>query len=104
MGSGTKKTPLGTGEHEAASAAGNGAASLTHREALAAIKRELGAIVLFGALFAWAVIHWFEGLEEAVLLGGYGVGAAIWIRVRAGGLLLAWRRGSRGGDDGPQQQ
>lgn len=72
------------------------------REALAAIKRELAAIVVFGALYAWAVIHWFGGLEEAVLLAGYGVGAALWIRVRGGGLLLSLRHGRRG-NDGPQQ-
>lgn len=96
----TKKESLGTGEHEAVSAGDARNASLG--EALASIKRELGAIVVFGGLYAWAVIHWFDGLEEAVLLAGYGVGAALWIRVRAGGLLLSLRRGGRR-DNGAQQ-
>lgn len=99
MSTRTKKEPLGTGEHEAVSADDERKASLG--EALASIKRELGAIVAFGALYAWAVIHWFDGLEEAVLLAGYGVGAALWIRIRAGGLLLSLRHGGRR-DDGPQ--
>lgn len=84
----------------------DGGASLArvHREALASIKRELGAILVFGAMFAWAVMHWTEGLEEAVLLGGYGVGAALWIRVRVYGLLRSARRAAPGERDGPQQE
>lgn len=99
MSTRTKKESLGTGEHAAASTGEERKASLG--EALASIKRELAAIIVFGALFAWAVIHWFDGLEEAVLLAGYGVGAALWVRVRAGGLLLSLRHGGRR-DDGPQ--
>lgn len=106
MGTGTKKQPLVAGEHETGSGSGGGGAGASvadvHREALAAIKRELGAIIVFGALFAFAVIRWLDGLEEAVLLGGYGVGAALWIRIRAGGLLLSLRR--RRNDDGAQQE
>lgn len=104
MGTRTKKESLIAGEHGSPADDGETGASLArvHREALAAIKRELAAIVVFGALYGWAVVHWFDGLEEAVLLAGYGVGAALWIRVRAGGLLLSLRRG-RGRDDGPQQ-
>ena len=73
-------------------------------DAIAAIKLELGAIVVFGVVLVIAVFHWFDGLEEAVLLGGYGVGAAIWIRLRVRGLLLADRRARREGGDGPQQE
>lgn len=102
----TKKQPLVAGKHEEGTAGDEGGASLArvHEDALAAIKRELGAIIVFGALFAIAVMHWFDGLEEAVLLAGYGVGAALWIRVRAGGLLLSLRRHRGGKDHGTQQE
>lgn len=101
MSAGPKKEPLSAGEHGGVSVDDETQASLG--EALASIKRELAAIVVFGALYAWGVIHWFDGLEEAVLLAGYGVGAAVWIRVRAGGVLLALRHRVRKGH-GSQQE
>ena len=106
MGTGPEKSSLIAGEHGAGSGGDEAGASVAdvHRDALASIKRELGAIIVFGALFAFAVMRWFDGLEEAVLLGGYGVGAALWIRVRAGGLLLSLRRHRRGNGDGAQQE
>ena len=106
MSPGTKKQPLVAGEHGDDTGGEETGASLArvHRDALAAIKRELGAIIVFGAVFAVVVMRWFDGLEEAVLLAGYGVGAAIWIRVRAGGLLLSLRRHGRGKDDGAEQE
>lgn len=108
MSTGTKKESLVTREHRDGSGV-KGGASLTHvhREAVAAIKRELAAIVLFGIAFTWAVFHWTEGLEESVLLGGYGVGAALWIRIRVYGLLRSHRSaGARAGeeDHGSQQE
>lgn len=106
MGTGTEKETLVTRKHGDESGGVEGGASLSplHREALASIKRELAAIVLFGIAFAWAVLYWTEGLEEAVLLVGYGVGAAIWIRVRVSGLLRAVRDARRRGGDGPKQE
>ena len=105
MSPGTEEETLVTREHRDESTVGEGASlSPVHREALASIKRELAAIVVFGALFAWAVLSWTEGAEEAVLLGGYGVGAAIWIRVRAAGLLRSHRMAQRESGNGPQQE
>jgi len=105
VSTGTEEESLITREHREQSGSDGGASlSPLHREALASIKRELGAIVLFGVGFAWAVMHWTEGLEEAVLLTGYGVGAAIWIRVRAAGWLRAVRDARRGESDGPRQE
>ncbi|MDZ7749588.1 MAG: hypothetical protein U5K43_12895 [Halofilum sp. (in: g-proteobacteria)] len=34
---------------------------------------------------------WLDGVQGLVVLGGYGLGAALWIRVRVMGLLLAAR-------------
>ena len=63
--------------------------------ALAAIKRELGAIILFGAIAAPLVIHYLEGLRELGVLAGYGLGAALWVHTRARGLLMALRQARR---------
>jgi hypothetical protein len=106
MGTGTEEEALVTRKHGDQSGGVEGCASLSplHREALASIKRELAAIVLFGIAFAWAVLHWTEGLEETVLLAGYGLGAAIWIRVRVSGLLRAVRDARRRDGDGSKQE
>ncbi len=71
------------------------------REAVAAIKRELAALVLAGALVLWAAATWFEGVRELAIIAGYGLGAALWIHARARGLLHAARmRGPSREDDG----
>jgi len=105
MGTGTEEEALVTRKHREDSSVEEGASlSPVHREALASIKRELAAIVLFGIAFAWAVLAWTDGLEEAVLLAGYGVGAGIWIRVRVSGLLRSVRDERRRNGDGPKQE
>lgn len=69
--------------------------------ALAAIKRELAAILLVAAAGAPVVIHYLEGARELGVLAAYGVGAGLWVHTRARGVLLALRRARRvGGRDG----
>jgi len=67
---------------------------------MAAIKRELVAVLIVGLAGIPLVSLWLDGLRELLVLAGYGVGAALWIRVRAYGLLLA----SRGLERSPGQE
>lgn len=70
---------------------------------MAAIKRELAAVLLVGLAGLPLVALWLDGWRELAVIAGYGVGGAIWVRVRAYGLLLAAGRrdGRRGrGRDG----
>ena len=64
--------------------------------ALAAVKRELAAILLVGLAGIPLASLWLEGLREVLVLAGYGLGGAIWVRVRVRGVLLHARRGQRG--------
>lgn len=69
--------------------------------ALAAIKRELAAIILFGVIVAPLVMQYLEGVRELAVLAGYGLGAGLWVHTRARGLLLALRQARhRRGRDG----
>lgn len=106
MGLGTEVGDLGTGEHwqnprdsraaeEPASVARQGPAA-----AVAAIKCELAAIVIVGALAIPLAAMWLEGIRELAVLAGYGMGAALWVHARARGLLYAARGRPSGGGDG----
>lgn len=90
-----KASELEAAEQEAApEASGEQAAivaSAAAESALAGIKRELAAVLVVGLAGIPLVSLWLDGTRELVVLGGYGVGAAIWVRVRAHGLLLAAR-------------
>ncbi len=110
MGLGTEEGDLGTGEHHdsesAASLEGDATVAHQQREALAAIKRELAALVLVGALVLWAAAAWFDGGRELAIIAGYGLGAALWVHARARGLLYAarqrgWRADAHQDSDGP---
>lgn len=105
MGLGPEVGDLGTSEHRDSEAAvsQNGGATVAHQqhEALAAIKRELGALVLAGVLVLWAAASWFEGGRELAIIAGYGLGAALWVHARARGLLYAARQ--RGRREGAEQ-
>ncbi len=68
----------------------------TPLEGLAAVKRELAAVLLVGLAAIPLVGMWLDGLRELLVLVAYGVGGALWIRTRALGLILAARRGQRG--------
>lgn len=71
-------------------------------DALAAIKRELAAVVVVGVVGAPLVMQWLEGARELAVLAAYGVGAALWVQTRVRGLLLAVRHARRTeADDGP---
>jgi len=72
----------------------------TPLEGLAAVKRELAAVLLVGLAAIPLVGMWLDGVREILVLAAYGVGGAIWIRTRALGLILAARRGPRDADDG----
>jgi len=102
MGLRTKIGDLRAGEHDTPPDAAGAGASLArrHEAALAAVKRELAAIVVVGALGAPAVVYWLDGLRELAVLGGYGIGGALWIHARARGLLLAVRQAERASGDG----
>lgn len=69
-----------------------------HEAALAAIKRELAAILLAGAVGAPLVVLWLDGPRELAVLAGYGIGGALWVHVRARGLIRAVRAGRGQGD------
>lgn len=73
----------------------------TPLEGLAAVKRELAAVLLFGLAAIPLVGLWLDGVRELLVLAAYGVGGALWIRTRALGLILAARRGqtARGEDE-----
>lgn len=91
-----KISDLRAAEHAASPGDGAGEsrrASLArdHGAALAAIKRELAAVLVVGLAAIPLVALWLDGVRELVVLAGYGIGAAIWIRVRVLGLLLAAR-------------
>lgn len=98
-----KERDLGTAEH--AGSHGNDADTSLARElgaAVAAIKRELAAILVVAAIGAPVVLAWLEGLQEVVVLAGYGLGALLWIHARVRGLRLAARRARPpDGGDGP---
>jgi hypothetical protein len=63
--------------------------------ALAAIKRELAAIIVVALVGAPVVMHYLQGARELAVLGAYGLGAGLWVHARARGLLLARRHGLR---------
>lgn len=102
MGLRAKKGDLRSAQHGHAPTAAAGAASLArrHEAALAAVKRELAAILLVAAVGAPLVVAWLDGLRELGVLAGYGIGGALWVHVRVRGLLRAARAG-HGGGDGP---
>lgn len=101
MGLRAKISDLGSAQHGRAPAAAAGRASLArrHEAALAAVKRELAAIVLVGVIGAPLVVLWLDGLRELAVLAGYGIGGALWVHVRARGLIHAVRA-PRGDGDG----
>lgn len=106
MGLGTEVGDLRTSEHyqdpESAEGQGGATVSQQQREALAAVKRELAALVLTGVLVLWVAASWFDGVRELAIIAGYGLGAALWIHARARGLLYAARQHVRRRDsDGP---
>lgn len=102
MGLRAKISDLRSTQHERAPAAAAGRASLARRQqaALAAVKRELAAIVLVGILGAPLVVLWLDGLRELAVLAGYGLGGALWVHARARGLIHAAARARRGHGDG----
>lgn len=64
------------------------------------VKIDLGAIVVAAAVGAPLVMWLVDGPLEWILLGGYGVGAGVWIYCRTRGVLAAAdasRRERRGG-------
>ena len=94
MGLGPQKGDLGTTEHGIARADDDGRSLARGIEAtLAAIKRELAAVLVVGLIGAPLVMTGLEGVREALVLGGYGLGAILWVHVR--GLRLALRRARR---------
>lgn len=105
MGLGPEVSDLRTSEHRQdpeAEEAVERPTSVTSdaREAVAAIKRELAAIVIVGALGLVLAGYWLEGARELAVIAGYGLGAALWIHARARGLLYAARGRMRKGPDG----
>lgn len=104
MGLGTEVSNLGTGEHrrdpQDSQAVDEPASVARHARALAAIKRELAAIVIVGALGLPLASIWLDGAREVAVLAGYGLGAALWVHARARGLLYAARGRQRSGGDG----
>ncbi len=106
MGLGTEVSNLGTGEHREnpqGSYVAEESNSLARQapEAVAAIKRELAALVLVGAAAVPLAAFWLDGAREVAVLAGYGLGAALWIHARARGLLYAaFGRPRNGGGDG----
>jgi hypothetical protein len=97
MGLGPQKGDLGTTEHGTARADERGKSLARGVEAtLAAIKRELAAVLVVGLIGAPLVMTGLEGVREAFVLGGYGLGALLWVHVRVRGLRLALRRARRG--------
>jgi hypothetical protein len=90
-----KPSELGAAEQDVAPGAAAeqdaSVASEAAESAVAGIKRELAAVLLVGLAAIPLVSFWLDGMRELVVLGGYGLGAAIWVRVRAHGLLLAAR-------------
>ncbi len=70
------------------------------QEGLAAVKRELAAVLLVGLAAIPLVGVWLDGLREFLVLAAYGIGGALWIRTRALGLILAARRGQPGRGEG----
>lgn len=106
MGLGTEVTNLRTGEHQKTSQASHmveepASVARDGGAAVAAIKRELGALVIVGALSIPLVALWLDGVRELAVLAGYGLGAALWIHARGRGLLYAMRGRRRDGVDGP---
>ena len=101
MGLSTQEGDLGPTEHGVSRVA-DGRASLAREveAALAAIKRELAAILLVALVGAPFVISGMDGLRATIVLGGYGLGAGLWIHVRARGLMLALRRTRAPDSDG----
>lgn len=101
MGLRAKRNDPGSARHgrAPAAAAGRGSPARRHEAALAAIKRELAAILLVGVAGAPLVVIWLDGLRELAVLAGYGIGGALWVHVRARGLSHA-ARARRGGGDG----
>jgi len=99
----TKIGDLRAAEHDGAPGDSAAGASLARdlAEGLAAIKRELAAIVLFALVAFPCVIIWLDGFREIAVLLGYGVGAWAWIRVRAKGVMMAARRRDAEDGDGP---
>jgi len=61
-------------------------------EGLAALKRELAAVVIFGALLVPVVSYLLDDGRGLAVLAAYGVGGAVWVRIRVRGLLLAARQ------------
>ena len=93
MGLSTQEGDLGPAEHEASRVAERRASLAREVDAtLAAIKCEVAAILVVALVGAPFVIGWLDGVRAAVVLGGYGLGAGLWIHVRVRGLLLALRR------------
>ena len=103
MGLSPEEADLGTAEHrDDRSAEGGASLARDAHAALASIKRELAAIVLFALIGAPLVMYWLDGARELAVLGAYGVGAGLWVHTRARGLLLALRRARRAErPDGP---
>lgn len=97
-----KKSDLRSAQHEGAPGAAQGRASLArrHEAALAAVKRELAAILLVAAVGGPLVVLWLDGLRELAVLAGYGLGGALWVHVRARGLVHAAVRARQGDGDG----
>jgi len=69
-------------------------------EGLAAVKRELAAVLLVGLAAIPLVDLWLGGVRELLVLVAYGIGGAVWIRTRALGLILAARQEGEEGDHG----
>jgi len=96
MGLGPQKGDLGTTEHGTARANDvNGSLARGVEATLAAIKRELAAVLVVGLIGAPLVMLGLEGAREALVLAGYGLGAILWVHVRVRGLRLALRRARR---------
>lgn len=98
MGLSPEETDLVAVEHDEDQSSEMGANLARDTDAaLAAIKRELAAILVFALIGAPLVIYWLEGARELAVLGAYGVGAGLWVHTRARGLLLALRQTRRAG-------
>lgn len=93
VGTGSQESDLATREHEAGDPSHGRREQNTRiaqgQHAFDDVKRDLGAIVVVAVLGTPLVIALLDGVVEWLLLGGYGLGAGLWIHCRVRGVLAA---------------
>lgn len=93
VGTGSQESDLTAREHGAgdpSQAAGENSTRIAQgQHAFDDVKRDLGAIVVVAVLGTPLVIALLDGVVEWLLLGGYGMGAGLWIHCRVRGVLAA---------------